>query len=477
MFLRPVHLLAAVALAACRGGAPGGTQAGQDTLPRATRTPAVVYRLPSGGGPITVYELPSLRETPWGSGGRVSALTSAVGTDLQGRRLLYRSGDGSLTSFDLVAMRERTIAAPRFVPALAVDGTLLAVDSTGEVVESQPWGTRTWPERMGRGILAAFAAPGARLIALRRSGRDSLEIVSREGTRLFAAIAPEAADRAVTPAGDAVAFATSEGVSVLETLRDTVGWSVQLGAVSAVAFSPSGHRIYAALRERRELAVIDRFARERRGTISLPAPASSLRPDPWGRVLLARGDGPQGGSELWVIGLGTSSLLRRLETTWASDLPAVTESGVLLLREGTAVVARDARTLDSLGAVAQGAGDLWFSGRWVPASATAAARASQTERSPATSSSKAPARSADAAPRPPAAGEGGGFWIQLASSRNEQAIRVLARELQAQVVEPRDEGEPWRVVAGPFRSREAADSAGRALGRPYFLTERPRTGP
>lgn len=479
---RPAFIFVLLALAACRAGDEATPDAARDTLARATRAPAVAYRLPSGGGPVHVYELPALRQTPWGGGGRISAAREAVGSDIQGRRLLFRATGGALTSFDLVALRERSIAPGRFMAALAGDGTLLAIDSSGEVIESQPWGTRAWQARLGRGVRVAFAAPGARLIVLRRGTSDSLEIVAHEGTRISASAAPAASAQAATPAGDAVAFATAEGITVIETASDTARWSVPLTERAvAVAFSPSGHRIYAALRNRREIAVIDRFSRRRRGSIALPGPALALRPDPWGRVLLARGQGTMGDPEVWVISTGTEALLGRLASPWASDLPAVTESGLLLLREGTAVVARDARRLDSLGAAEGGAADLWFTGRWVAASATAAARAEQAERSSRGATGERPAGDSarprgTGAPDAAAPARGGGaFWVQIASSRSEQAIRDLARELGAQVVPPRTDSDPWRVMAGPYGTRQAADSAGRALGRPYFITERPRS--
>ncbi len=472
----PVLSLAIILLAAgCRRGernAAAADSARPDV--RGPMPPSVAFRLPSAGGTLRVYELPTLRETSWGGGGRVSGARSALGADVQGRRLLYRDTSGAIASFDLVALRERTVAPARFIGAVGPDGTLLAVDPTGQVVESQPWGTRPWSEPVGRGAQDVFAAPGARIIVVRDGGADSLAVAAREGGLALAVPVPGANDRAATAMGDAVTLATDSGIVVVEVRSGEDPWFLGLnGRPRAVAFSPSGHRIYVALRDRAAIVVIDRFGRRERGHIELPAPALLLRVDPWGRALLARGEAGADGGAVWVVSLARLSVAHRVRTRWASDLPAVSEDGVLLAREDRSVVARDLRTLDSLGAVADAADDLWFTGRWVPTSATAAARAEQAERRDrrgGTERQRAETRrDTGAASRT--------FWIQIASSRNEDAIRalaasLLAERLPARVVAPRLEGDPWRVMAGPYRSRQAADSAGRALGRPYWVQDR-----
>jgi cell division septation protein DedD len=72
--------------------------------------------------------------------------------------------------------------------------------------------------------------------------------------------------------------------------------------------------------------------------------------------------------------------------------------------------------------------------------------------------------------------------VQVSVSQNEKASRDLAAELTksghaAQVIGPRSPGEGWRVVVGPYPSRSAADSAGRLLGRPYYILEPGLEGP
>jgi len=189
---------------------------------------------------------------------------------------------------------------------------------------------------------------------------------------------------------------------------------------------------------------------------------------------------------------------------------------VLLAREGRAVVARDVSTLDSLGAVPDGAGDLWFVGRWKPASAavaarqqarrldTATARAAPAPRPAPVAVAAAPARApvatppaATPAPRPaaeraqpapareppapvvpaPAPDRNAAVWVQVSASQNERLARDLAAELAhagypARVASPTAPPENWRVLVGPYPTRSAADSAARLLGRPYWITAR-----
>jgi cell division septation protein DedD len=460
----------------------------RDTTWTTREIPAVAFRLPARGGALGIYSLPSLEHTAWGAGGRISGARSAIGVDIQGRRLLYRDSAGGVASFDLVSMRERSVAPRNAIAALGSDGALLAIDPSGAITESQHWGSRPWPSGLGRGVREVFAAPGGRLIAVRSAGGDSLAIATRESGISRTTAAPSARDRAPSYDGDAVAFATDSGVLIVEQLEDQQWFVALQGSPRGVSFSPSGHRIYVALGERGELAVIDRFTRELREAIALPGPASELRMDPWGRAILVRP--ADSSAAVWVVGIADRRLMGELHTSWRSDLPTVSESGVLLSREGGALIARAVRTLDSLGAVEGGGADIWFTGRWVQRSAAAVRAEAAPPAAPAprtgTESRAAPPRreaTPAAAPRAvqPAAEPrpAGNFYAQVTSTRFPDGARALADSLRregypAVVIEPRPSDTVWRVMVGPWYSREAADSVGRAMGRPYFVLDRSR---
>jgi len=474
----------------------------------------VAVRLAARGGAVRVYQLPSLAPEDWQTGARTSPARAAIGVDAAGRRLLFRDSTGAIDALDLVALLQKTIATGGRFAALATDGTLLVITPDGGVTESEPWGVQRWPTTVGSGVRIAYAGLDSRLIVVRR---DTLVSLGREPGSPVAAPVPAGAV-AGSREGDAVAFATDSGLVVVEDRDQWRPWYVRLaGAPVAAAFAPSGYRVFVALKDRSALAVVDRFTRKERPAIALPGPAADLRVDPWGRVVLVKPAGRP--SETWVVGVAGGRVAGHVATQWASDLPTVSEGGVLLAREGRAVVARDVRTLDSLGAVPDGAGDVWFVGRWKPSSAIVAAReearraAVAPAPAPAAAAAAPPsgaargaaepalaARPAPAAARPPAAAEppppeqpvepGAApdaerpttVWIQVSASQNERQTRDLAAELAragyaSHVATPLSPAESWRVLIGPFTNRSSADSTARTLGRPYWITGRGPGGP
>jgi DNA-binding beta-propeller fold protein YncE len=76
------------------------------------------------------------------------------------------------------------------------------------------------------------------------------------------------------------------------------------GGARAVAFSPSGHRLYVAL-QRGDIRVLDRLSGEALETIELPGSARELRMHFYGQWLLAR---PETGDSVWVVDLTTNQV-------------------------------------------------------------------------------------------------------------------------------------------------------------------------
>ncbi len=70
------------------------------------------------------------------------------------------------------------------------------------------------------------------------------------------------------------------------------------------------------------------------------------------------------------------------------------------------------------------------------------------------------------------------MYLQVSRTQNNEWAALLMKQLRADgypasVLDPTEPEEGYRVVVGPFTSRESADSTGRALGRPYFLLRLP----
>ncbi|HRP09332.1 MAG TPA: SPOR domain-containing protein, partial [Gemmatimonadales bacterium] len=69
----------------------------------------------------------------------------------------------------------------------------------------------------------------------------------------------------------------------------------------------------------------------------------------------------------------------------------------------------------------------------------------------------------------------GEIFIQVTASQNEGYARALARQLsdigfRARVRDPVGDGAGYRVLVGPYPSRDEAEADGRRLGRPYVIT-------
>jgi hypothetical protein len=79
------------------------------------------------------------------------------------------------------------------------------------------------------------------------------------------------------------------------------------------------------------------------------------------------------------------------------------------------------------------------------------------------------------AEQPPEQAKSGEVYIQVTASQNEGYARALARQLneigfRTRVREPQGDGAGFRVLVGPYPSRDEAEADGRRLGRPYFIT-------
>ena len=147
---------------------------------------------------------------------------------------------------------------------------------------------------------------------------------------------------------------------------------------------------------------------------------------------------------------------------WAADLPTVTNQQTLLVKMGRDVVAYDLTQPEypETGRVHGGAQDAWLPLAWTPETGTA---------------TSLPVAVADTAPEAARADSTtAGVYLQVSSSQNRSWSAELARQLEqqglpAKVLDPRAGEEGFRVVLGPYSSRDAAEATGRRLGRPYFI--------
>ncbi|HEU4699504.1 MAG TPA: SPOR domain-containing protein [Gemmatimonadales bacterium] len=481
------HTLLSAGLLLLAVGCGRGTPAarGGDTasaLAEGGTAPASLLRLPREGGAPRLYS-PALEPRDWQAGGKLPALEAVIGPDADQRVVFLTDRKRNLFALELESGRTRAVLPQVTRAVVGPDGSVYAVD-TGRAVTRVARRTPTrYRDRLAADPTALYPTQDGDLLAIER-GRG-LAIFGPDHPRQRVEEVP-AGPSAATQWGDLLAVGTDTAVILFapdanpkQRLR-----SVDAdGPAGALLFSPSGHRLYVAETEAPALRVIGRFDRDVVATVKLPGRAVELRGDRYGDWLLAR---PERGDSAWVIDAVDHRLVGTVPARWGADLPAFVGAGTLVTRQGADLVALDLsrRGFPVVGTVKDGAKDLWAPVSWVPASeAPALAR-----RDSAPPMAGTPAADSAAASRQVAAadsegdtGEDGGarrpaerVYLQVSSSQNPDWAKDLGDQLtkaglRAAVLPPHAQGDPYRVVVGPYDSREAAEAASRQLGRPSFI--------
>ena len=158
--------------------------------------------------------------------------------------------------------------------ALGPDGTLYAVDDQRHVVSLSRRTRFAWPQALTAMPRDLFGSTDQRLVGV--IPQDRLLVAAPDQP---SAVRPIAAggDVAATRWGDLIAVASDSGVTFYDPVARRDPAFVRLAdPPRALAFSPSGHRIYVARRSAPGLAVIDRYDRREVDGVALPGPAAAL---------------------------------------------------------------------------------------------------------------------------------------------------------------------------------------------------------
>jgi hypothetical protein len=399
--------------------------------------------------------------------GRLPPIARVVGLDAESQVLFVTTATGDLLSLDLETGRLDTVATNVVVTVLGPDQTLFVVDAKGRVVSVARRARLQWPQPLSVLPRELFGAADQRLIAVvpgEAARPSTLRLITAAADQPPATrVLPFTGDVAATRWGDLVAVANDSGVLLVDPLARREPAFVPLADhPRAIAFSPSGHRVYVARRTGAGLAVIDRYERAEVDGVALPTPAATVRLDPLGRWLLAR---PSIGDSVWVIDLPTKTLVGTVATSWA-DLPAIAPDGSLLVGQETDVVAyRADSVLKETGRVRGGDADLWT---FTPG------RSSGFRGTLADAQASSPAPDAAGGPVAGASGPEGPLYVQVSTSQNEAWSAQMAQQLSraglaARVLPPKGLDDGFRVVLGPYESRDQAEAIGRKLGRPFWI--------
>ncbi|MEO7985898.1 MAG: SPOR domain-containing protein [Gemmatimonadales bacterium] len=426
-------------------------------LPASTRGPAPssAVRLPRDGGQARLYRVPSLEPSSWSTEEKLPPLERAIGADPEQGLVYAIDTKHNVVGVDLETRRVRSFLEEVRYAAVGPDGALYTVD-TGSVVTQL---VRRTPVRFRSKLQGTPAelhgTMGGSLIARLAGNKAALEVLGSDQAPTSVPLPP--GPMATSRYGDLVAVAADTAVVIYDPAAKRAPLVVHVsGHARDVVFSPSGHRIYVA-RDDRNLLVLDRFTGDALGEIELPGPSKELRRDEYGQWLLVR---PAEGDSVWVVDVGKARYAGAVATGWASDLPAVAAPSALLIRIGEDVRALNlaAEGFPEVGRVKDAAADLWLPLRWRPArDAEALAVADSGAEGDDSAGAAAPS-----------------VFLQVSSSQNPTWARELGEKLKgaglpASVLPPARSDEAYRVVLGPYGTREQAEEAGKKIGMPSFV--------
>lgn len=495
------RLLLTLILTACSRGPEGA----HPPLPGGTNGPdPVLLRLATSGGTARAYRWGS-DSVLWSSPQRVPALSETLAFDDAQGSLAYIDSRGVPGRLDLRVGSASAAATTALTGLASADGwAIYGLTPKREVSRLTPSGTWTFaPDRAVRGLLPL---PDGTLVLLSDNGnRHELRRIHPPEPRVVETTSVPHADLLVrTDLGDRLYFIGDSGLAGVRTRDLTRTRTVWLpgSAVDAVA-TPSGDRIYIALKGKKAITVVDRFAEEIDGTIDAGGPVTALRMDPDGRYLLARS---AGGDSVRVIAIGTGRMIGTVRSQWRTDLPLLGPDAGLALLQDADVVIVDAESHKERARFLAGAADTWALVRWsgfrprakgldVPVSfdadsdstalasaAADSARAALAQQAAATAASavrpvEAPPRAAEA-PKPAVGAPKHGTWtLSFAALLSEDRAKTLAASITVdghpvRVVPGLSDRTPvFRVVYGPYDSKDEADKAGKRTGLPYWVYE------
>ncbi|HEY7482369.1 MAG TPA: SPOR domain-containing protein, partial [Gemmatimonadales bacterium] len=442
-------------------GCGGDPDLAAGNLPAVGRGPELttVLRIPKDGGSARLYRVPSLEPSAWKLEDKLPPLQRTLGADPEQGFVFLLDKKRNVMALDLETRRVRPSLEQIRQAAVGPDGALYLVDTGSTVIQLVHRTPVRFRSKLQGAPRELHGTMGGMLVARLAGNQPKVEVLGSD--RPPSSFAVPDGQQALSLWGDLLAIAADSAVVIYETEGDSDGNRDRIsipvsGGAKAVMFSPSGHRIYVA-RASDGLLVLDRVSGEELQEIALPGPAIGLSGDLFGQWVLVR---PATGDSAWVVDVGRSGFIGTVDVEWDDDLPAVVSPNTLLTRRGKQVVAVDlgAEGFPVRGTVEGGVADTWLPLTWHPP---------QEENVPLTADSAALAAAADSA-------RAASVYLQVSSSQNpawaeELSQKLRAAGLPAEVLKPARSDEAYRVVLGPYATREQAEETGRGIGMPSFV--------
>jgi hypothetical protein len=451
----PVPLLLA-ALIACNAGARSNPA--REAFAQSSRTidpgTAVAFRFPASRGPrARLYRLPFLEEVTWRFESSDNPPRSIVGYAIDQNLVYSVTTADELVALDLASGRSHAVDTSVALAALGPSGRVLVVHQSGSVATVDRRSVHRWSTGFLRPPTSVWGASRERAIGIvpDDAGR-SLHLVG-DGQVTVTQRIPQGSVT-VSLWGDAAAVVGDSSLLLLNPADPTARQILELDGPPVLAtFSPSGHRLLVAI-EDGQLLSVDRFTSNILRTLQLPSAPTDARVDPWGRWLLLR---PASVDSIWVVDLVLWTQRPTVAGDWDDGLPVVAPDGTLLVRHDGTISDLTTDSLIPAGSVEGAGDDRWMVFAWDP-------------RRPALEAIETP----QVETRRRAAQE---IYVQVSSTANPAWADDLAGNLRragmaASVLPPDREGDPYRVVLGPYPTREEAEGTGRRLKLPFWIFTR-----
>jgi hypothetical protein len=492
--VRPTLIALVLALVACGQADRQDARTTHDapSAPSPRGPDNLVLRIPRAGGSARVYAYPRLDTVVWSTKG-APAPGRMLAFDDEAGRIAYVDAKGLPTRVDFRQGAAYSAAKTKLTGLSSADGTeIYAITADGSVERYAPTGTWHWkPPVAAHGV---FPQPDGTLLALgERNGASVMWRVRPPATTVSDSVVLPRVDRTLrTQVGDRLYLASGEHLTGLLTRTMQRSPDISFDApIELLAATPSGDRVFVVTRGATAIDVIDRYREKVGDRIEIGSKVSEMRMDPLGRYLLARSGN---GDSAVVVALGTNRVIGSVATEWRSDLPFVAPDGALALAQGTDVIITDGETLRPRSRVKGGAADFWYPFRWTgfrprdakldqpvefagpPLDSTRLADSVAFSHD----STGAPVvlpPPAVAPPRDTTARHARGFTVSFAAFPVAEPARELAAKIRvgsenARVATAMNAGNTiYRVILGPYTTRDEADRVGRDSRQSYWIYE------
>ena len=485
MSVRSSLLALVLVLAACKADRPADPATRTALSARAPRGPDnLVLRIAQKGGTARVYAYPRLDTIVW-SAPSAPPPARMLAFDDEAGAIVYVDGRGLPVRIDFRQGSAGTVSKARLTAITSSDGSsIYAIGPDGAVQRYTEGGSWKWKPPLA--ARALFPQPDGSLLVLAEQKDGSVAWRLRPpSTDIVDSVLLPKVDRTLrTQVGDRLYLGADKELAGIRTRTMERTPSITMDEpIEQLAATPSGDRVFVVTKGDSAIHIVDRYREKLSDAIRVGRHVAELRVDPLGRYLLAR---PEGVDSTIVIALANNRVVGTLATEWRADLPFVAPDGGIAVAQGPDVFIVDGERLRPRVRVRGGAADFWYPFRWTgfrPRAATLdqpvefatvsdSARAAQDSIAVRTDSgTRAPAAS-DTAPRRPA-----GWTVSFAALLVPDKARDLAAQIHvgsetARVITAmRDGSTIYRVVLGPYATRDEAERVGRESRNTFWVYE------